>query len=63
MSFILKIRGHGLEETFVDYYEFTGREKPKSNNGTGTSFMHCYVNEVTYHKGPRGLAVRLVQRK
>jgi len=59
IPFILMHKGKKQEE-FIDFYKFTGRPKPITNNGTGTSFMHTYVDGVFYFKsGTGGLVVHL----
>ena len=61
IPFVLMHKGKKLEK-FLNFYEFTGRPKPITNNGTGTSFMHTYVDEVFYFKsGNGGLVVHLTK--
>lgn len=43
-----------LDKEFIDFYKFTNRVKPGTNNGTGTSFMHTYVDNVQYYKSAQG---------
>ncbi|MBI2662612.1 ATP-binding protein [Candidatus Woesearchaeota archaeon] len=43
-----------LQKQFIDFYQFTNRVKPNTNNGTGTSFMHTYVDNVQYFKSTQG---------
>jgi len=60
--FILELREKDLiNGGFINWYEFSA-EKPKpgrDNNGTGTSFMHVYVDRIRYFKSDDlgGLAV------
>jgi len=56
-AFIPFIKRHRLgmhKERFLDWYSFTNQDKPKTNNGTGTSFMHTYVDNVQYFKSADG---------
>ena len=43
-----------MHKQFIDFYQFTNRKKPNTNNGTGTSFMHTYVDNVQYFKSAQG---------
>ncbi len=44
-----------------DFYEFSGKEKPRGNLGTGILLMHIYTDSVSYMRSPEGgLVVRLV---
>ncbi|MAG39166.1 hypothetical protein CMO90_03705 [Candidatus Woesearchaeota archaeon] len=64
IPFILRHREGAFKEKFIDFYEFSGIEKPITNNGTGTSFMHTYVDEVQYLKSTQnGLIVRMIKNK
>lgn len=49
-KFILEQRKKDRSESFIDWYEFSNQEKPQTNNGTGTSFIHAYMDEVKYFK-------------
>lgn len=51
------------EKPMISWYKYLGIEKPENNNGTGTSFMHCYVDRVSYYKGENGGLVVLLQKK
>jgi anti-sigma regulatory factor (Ser/Thr protein kinase) len=48
--FILEQRQKDLNDSFVNWYKFSGEKKPNTNNGTGTAFMHAYMDEVKYFK-------------
>jgi len=63
VPFILRHRERDVRKKFINFYEFSGREKPKENNGTGTSFMHAYMDEVNYYLGERGMIVHLIHNK
>ena len=45
IPFVLKHKQNvqAIKKQYIDFYDFTKREKPSINNGTGTSFMHTYV--------------------
>ena len=63
VPFVLHHREGQHTTRFLDFYKFTGREKPEGNNGTGTSFMHTYVDTVSYFKSPAGgLVVQLTKK-
>jgi len=58
--FILRHKEGRYKTNFIDYYTFSGKEKPDTNLGTGTSFMHTYVDSVKYFKSEEGgLLIRL----
>lgn len=58
--FILRHKQGKYKDGFLDYYNFSGKPKPKENFGTGTSFIHTYVDSVRYFKSSEGgLLVRL----
>ncbi len=63
IPFILNMRLEGsYKKTFHNYYQFSNQEKPATNNGTGTSFMHAYVDDVAYLKSKDGgLVVHLTK--
>ncbi len=64
VPFVLRHREGVYKEKFLNFYEFSGKEKPDKNQGTGTSFMHQYVDSVNYlisEKG--GLIVHMVRNK
>ena len=63
IPFILKHREKDVKRKFLDFYEFADREKPTTNNGTGTSFIHAYMDEVNYYLGERGLIVHMTENK
>lgn len=63
IPFILKHREADVKKHFINFYEFSGREKPQTNNGTGTSFMHAYMDGVRYYLGEKGLVVHMVKTK
>jgi anti-sigma regulatory factor (Ser/Thr protein kinase) len=62
VPFVIDHREGRHKKGFIDYYTFTAREKPKGNNGTGTSFMHTYVDDVKYFKSASGGLVVLLQK-
>ena len=63
MPFVIRHREGKHKERFLDFYEFTGMEKPSTNNGTGTSFIHTYVDDVIYFKSDKGgLALHLAKK-
>jgi hypothetical protein len=61
LPFILNLREMSYKSTFsfIDWYKFANKEKNKTNNGTGSSFMHAYMDKVRYFKSHKlkGLAV------
>jgi anti-sigma regulatory factor (Ser/Thr protein kinase) len=62
IPYILRHKAGAHKIKFLNYYEFTGKEQPKTNNGTGTSFMHEYVDKVEYFKAKNGgLVVHLTK--
>ncbi len=61
--FILRHREVDIKNKFINFYEFSGEDKPQTNNGTGTSFIHAYMDEVNYYLGDNGLAVHMVKKK
>ena len=61
--FILKHREGNNKKKFINFYEFSGTEKPKTNNGTGTAFIHAYMDEVNYFLGEYGLIVHMIKNK
>ena len=63
VPFILNLRQQGsYKKVFHNFYSFSDVEKPLTNNGTGTSFMHAYVDDVSYLKSPEGgLVVHLTK--
>ena len=63
LPFILKHKSEGCKDQYIDFYEFTGQDKPKRNNGTGTSFMHAYVDDVFYFKSAEGGLVVHLSKK
>ena len=64
ISFVLRHREGRHKEGIVDFYRFTGRERPSDHNGTGTTFMHLYVDKVAYFKSETGgLVVHLTKYK
>ncbi|MBS3152520.1 ATP-binding protein [Candidatus Woesearchaeota archaeon] len=54
VAFVLLHKEGKYREKFLDFYTFTHRSKPSSNNGTGTSFMYTYVDRVNYFKYKNG---------
>lgn len=47
----------------IDFYTFCGVEKPETNLGNGTFFIHNGPDDVTYHKSQKnGLIVRMVKK-
>lgn len=64
IPFVLRHREGKHKTKFLDFYEFTKTKKPVTNNGTGTSFIHTYVDEVSYFKSKEGgLVVYLLKKK
>ncbi len=63
MPFVLRHREGRHKERFMDFYEFTDMEKPSTNNGTGTSFIHTYVDHVNYFKSDKGGLVLHLTKK
>jgi anti-sigma regulatory factor (Ser/Thr protein kinase) len=64
MNFVLWHREERHLTEFRDFYKFANIQKPKTNNGTGTTFMHNYMDEVSYFKSQEGgLVVRLKKHK
>ena len=63
VPFILKHRESDVKSKYIDFYKFARKEKPKANNGTGTSFMHAYMDEINYYLGEHGLMVHMVKNK
>lgn len=64
ISFVLRHREGKHFDQFLDWYSFTGQDKPESNNGTGTSFIHTYAHNVQYFKSDEGgLVVHLTRHK
>jgi len=63
LPFIINLRTKGNYKTsFQNYYNFSKTEKPITNNGTGTAFMHAYVDDVSYLKSEEGgLVVHLIK--
>ncbi len=54
IPFVLRHKEGRHRERMLDFYEFIGMPKPATNNGTGTSFMHTYVDKVQYFKSEQG---------
>ncbi|MDA3855269.1 MAG: ATP-binding protein [Candidatus Woesearchaeota archaeon] len=48
--FILEQRQKNSTNSFLNWYNFSEEIKPDINNGTGTSFMHAYMDEIKYFK-------------
>ena len=66
VPFLIKLRSQTMNgDSFVNWYNFSENKKPDSNNGTGTSFMHTYMDDITYQisKNLGGLALYLVKNK
>jgi anti-sigma regulatory factor (Ser/Thr protein kinase) len=64
VPFVLKqreIKGQ-KQDRLLDFYKFAGKQKPETNNGTGTSFMHQYADRVTYFKSPTGGLVVILEK-
>jgi len=64
--FILALREKDLaNDGFINWYNFSHEKKSPINNGTGTSFMHVYMDEVKYFKSEElgGLAVYMKKNK
>jgi anti-sigma regulatory factor (Ser/Thr protein kinase) len=63
IPFVIRHREGRHEKHFLDYYDFSGKERPPRNNGTGTSFMHTYVDDISYFKSKQGgLVVHLTKK-
>ncbi len=55
MPFLINLRSKGdFKSKFQNYYDFSNTSKPTINNGTGTAFMHAYVDDVAYLKSSQG---------
>ena len=64
IPFIIAHREIDIKEKFLNYYQFSGKQKPRSSNlGTGTSFMHAYADKVQYFKSSSGGLVVLLTKK
>ena len=64
IPFVLRHREGRHNKKMLDFYSFIGKPKPATNNGTGTSFIHMYMDEVLYFKHiDCGLAVHLTKKK
>ena len=70
ISFVLRHREKRHKEDgerkgkILDFYRFIGKDKPEYNNGTGTSFIHMYMDGVSYFKYiGGGLALHLTKKK
>lgn len=67
MRFILAHREKSDNKSnFINWYKFSEAQKRNEyNNGTGTSFMHAYMDNVLYYKSNElgGLAVYLQKNK
>ncbi len=63
IPFILKHREMEFNKKSISFYKFSQREKPKENNGTGTSFMHIYMDKINYYLGEHGLIVHMIKNK
>ncbi|MFW6383361.1 MAG: ATP-binding protein [Nanoarchaeota archaeon] len=67
MRFILAHRERTNQQSnFINWYKFSDAKKDNEyNNGTGTSFMHAYMDNVLYYKSKDlgGLAVYLSKAK
>jgi len=64
LPFILQLRG-GKKGEFLDWYKYSGETKNRTNLGTGTSFMHSYMDEIRYYisKDTKGLAIYMNKKK
>lgn len=66
IPFLLKVRKEtSKKRDFVDWYAFSCNEKNNVNHGTGTSFIHAYMDDVRYLRSNDlgGLAVYLLKEK
>ena len=63
MLFILKHREAEFNKKSINFYKFSQRQKPEKNNGTGTSFMHIYMDKINYYLGEYGLIVSMIKDK
>lgn len=66
IPFLLKVRKEKSREgSFVDWYSFSCANRNKVNQGTGTSFIHAYMDDVKYMRSNDlgGLAVYLYKEK
>lgn len=67
MRFILTLRQKEIKNGFINWYKFSNQIKPQNNNGTGTSFMHAYMDKIEYYiseneKTKGGLCVKLYKK-
>ncbi|MBR9691393.1 hypothetical protein GOV06_01280 [Candidatus Woesearchaeota archaeon] len=64
IPYILEHREERYKNHFKNFYEFSGKEKPSKNHGTGTMFMHQYTDRVNYyHSENDGLIVHMIRKK
>lgn len=63
MGYVLRFRQGKHKGSVVSFYEFSHKEKPKDNLGTGTYFMHAYFDKVEYHKSEKGGLVALLVKE
>ena len=67
IPFLQKVRKSiRKNESFVDWYNYScNQKKDQNNNGTGTSFMHAYVDDIKYMRSQElgGLAVCMEKEK
>ncbi|NCC71214.1 hypothetical protein EOM09_06540 [bacterium] len=50
ISYILNLRETNSNKSYLNWYEYSGNPKPETNNGTGTYFIHNYMDIVKYFK-------------
>ncbi len=63
--FILKHRERTDNgSSFINWYKFSGELRSNINNGTGTSFMHAYFDNIKYFNSldTKGLGVYLAKQ-
>lgn len=66
IPYLQSIKQANLKKNFVNYYDddFSLKNQPETNIGTGTSFMHLYTDQVNYYKSKeRGLVVEMKKDK
>ncbi len=65
ISYILNLRETNTDQKYFNWYEYSGNPKPQTNNGTGTYFIHSYMDIVKYFKSKdtNGLAVYMKKQK
>jgi anti-sigma regulatory factor (Ser/Thr protein kinase) len=65
IPFVFKQRRiqNGNGDSFINWYDYSKQKKPSKNHGTGTFYMHTYVDRIQYFKSSEGgLVVHLTKR-